>query len=155
MKKSSLALFAFGLLAFSACDPTPRPDYTIRVTPTAQGSIATPPACPSWASDTKNPFDEQPDPQFGCANARNLALMAENPNDIVEGRDMGNARGVTEVGAIRRYDNNQARGLIWPGQDTSETAKSTSYAPSSNMTGDVTGGAGAPASSAGAPAASP
>ena len=161
MKQAALfGVMVFSVLALSACidpyDPTPRPDYTIRVVPTAQGSVAIPPACPSWAFDVKDPYDQQPDPQFGCANARNLAAMVENPNDLVSGRPLADSRGVTEVGAIRRYDNNQSRGLIWTGNEDNQIAATTSAAGSSPLTGDITGGAGAPAAAASsAPASSP
>ena len=151
MKQSRLAFFTFALLALAACEdpyaPTLRPDYTIRVMPTAQGMVAAPPPCPSWATETTDPFDNQPMPQFGCANARNLADMVENPNDLVTGRPMGDARGVTAVGSIRRYDNDQTRGLIWTGTESNQTATTTASTSSSSLTGDVTGGAGASSSS--------
>jgi len=156
MNKQRLALIAFGF-ALTACDPyasTMRPDYVIHVTPTALGSVATPPACPSWATDNSDPFDNQPFPQYGCASARNLAAMVENPDDLVQGRNLANARGVTAVGAIRRYDNNQPRGLLTPAAEVSQTAATTAPTATSSMTGDVTGGTPA-ASSAGASAAGP
>ncbi len=136
-------LCAFGLLALTGCedpyDPTVRPDYTIRVVPTAQGYKAIEPTCVDWAN-APDPYDNQPMPQFGCASQRNLAAMAENPKDLVEGRPMSNTRGVTQVGAIRRYDNNQTRGLITPDSESSQIAVSTAASASSIMTGDVTGG---------------
>lgn len=116
-----------------------RPDYSIRVTSTPQGSVATGPDCPSWSKDNANPFDNQPLPQHGCAHARNLADMIENPDDLVEGRTLGKGRGVTHVGAVRRYDNNQTRGLIWTGKDVNEVAKTTSSTAASSLTGDATG----------------
>jgi len=131
-----------GLLALIGCEelypPTMRPDYTIRVTPTAQGSVAAAPECPSWNDALANPLDNQPLPQYGCASARNLADMVENPNDLVEGRDLGKSRGVTAVGSIRRYDNNQPRGLIMPVSETSQSATTTAPTGASSMSGDVT-----------------
>jgi hypothetical protein len=57
---------------------------------------------------------------------------------------------------MRRYDNNQPRGLIWTGNEDNSVAVTTSSAPSSSLTGDITGGAGASSSgSAGASAAAP
>jgi len=154
MTQPRQAFLAFGLLALmtlAACvdpyQPTMRPDYTIRVVPTAQGDVAVPPGCPSWTNDTKDPFDEQPDPQFGCSSARNLALTVENPDDIVHGRTLDDARGVTAVGAVRRYDNNQPRGLIWTGTEDNQAATTTASTGTSSMTGDVTGSANAAASS--------
>lgn len=155
MKKSRLffTVSLLGLLSLSACDfygGTPRPDYAIRVTKTAQGSVATPPACPSWTTETKDPYDNQPDPQFGCANARNLALMSDNPDDLVEGRALADARGVTSVGAIRRFDNDQTRGLVWTGGETESVATTTAASATSSLSGDITGGAGASSSSSAA-----
>lgn len=149
MTKSRFTFIAFGLLALVACEdpytPTPRPDYTIRVVPTtqqgpSQGSIAVPPTCPSWNTEVVDPYDDQPLPQFGCADARNLALMIDNPNDLVKGRPLGEARGVQAVGTIRRYDNNQPRGLIMPGADGSSAAITTAPTASSTLSGDETGG---------------
>lgn len=156
MKTASSLLLGFGFLALAACEspyaPTPRPDYTIRVMPTAQGNVAIPPTCPDWKTASADPFDNQPMPQFGCANARNLAGMVENPNDLIEGRALANARGVTAVGAIRRYDNNQPRGLITPSAEVSQVAATTAPTAASSLTGDVTAGG---SSSSGAPVSAP
>lgn len=152
------ALMAPFLLAVAACaewfPPTPQPDYAIRVAPTVDGrGEATPPPCPAWSEAVTNPFDNQPYPQYGCAHARNLAAMAERPEDLVEGRKLANQRGVLAVGAVRRYDNNQTRGLVMPSADTNSIAATTASSPSSSMTGDITAG-GAPGAG-GAAAAAP
>ena len=95
MKKTALVL-SFGLIALSGCntfyDPTPTPDYTVHVVPTATGMVAVPPDCPPWSSATVNPYDNQPIPQFGCANARNLSLMVDRPSDLVKGRNLGDSK---------------------------------------------------------------
>ncbi|MDD4616267.1 MAG: CpaD family pilus assembly lipoprotein [Alphaproteobacteria bacterium] len=136
------SFFALGFLALAACDsfaPTPRPDYTIHVVPGAHGSaVAIPPNCPSWNDALANRFDNQPLPQFGCATARNLAVLVENPNDLVEGRNLASQRSVTAIGAIRRYDNNQTRGLLIPVQETSSTGATTAPTGSSALTGEIT-----------------
>jgi hypothetical protein len=152
MTRLSLISLSLGLLALGACAdpyaPTPRPDYTIRVISTPKGDAALPPACPSWSTATTDPYDNQLLPQFGCANARNLALAVDRPSDLVRGRDLGPQRGVTAVGSIRRYDNDQARGLIDPNTSAdSSVAATTSSAPASAMSGDVTGGAPSTSSS--------
>jgi hypothetical protein len=133
------------LLPLAACqvyEPTPKPDYTIGVMPTASGMVAIPPTCPSWSGNVTDPYDNQPVPQFGCATARNLALMADNPQDVATGRSLDDTRGVAMVGAIRRYDNNQTRGLIYTSSSV-DSAVDITTAPvtSSTMTGDVTGSA--------------
>lgn len=136
-------LLLLPLLALSACDlgipPTTNPDYTIRVLKTSSGSVAIPPNCPSAFTSTVNPFDEQPLPQYGCAHARNLAMMVEQPDDLVKGRDLGEARSVLIVGSVRRYDNNQTRGLIWTGTDSNAVAVTSASTTSSLLTGDATG----------------
>jgi hypothetical protein len=158
----TLILLSASVLALSACDtlypPTPKPDNTIKVVQTSKGPVAIPPTCLDWASATTNPYDNQPLPQFGCATARNLAMMVDQPNDLIHGREMSAGRAVTTVGAIRRYDNNQTRGLIDPDSapDTSVAATTSSTA-ASPLTGDITGSTaastGASSSTSAAPAA--
>lgn len=134
-------LLIVSLPILAACEdpypPTPKPDLTIRVEPTPQGLTAVPPECLSWPSATIDPFDNQSLPQHGCASARNLALMAENPNDLVKGREMGSANGVTINGAMVRYNNNQTRALIWTGTDPNDIAKTTASTSTSTLTGEV------------------
>jgi len=153
------SVVTLGLLGLTGCDPyqpTMRPDYTIAVVPSAQSSVAIAPTCPSWATQNADPYDNQPLPQFGCASARNLADMVENPDDLVMGRSLAESRGVTHVGAVRRYDNNQTRGLVWTGTEDNQVANTTAPVAASPMTGDVTGGAGSSSStSAASTAASP
>ena len=149
MKKSTLSGI-FIVLALAACDlypPTPHPDYTIHVVSTPQGDVAVPPTCASYVTAVQDPFDNQPQPQFGCATARNLALSVERPSDLVQGRELGPERGVNAVGSIRRYDNNQTRGLIDP-ESSTDSIVSITTAPVSNspMTGDITGGQGSTSS---------
>jgi hypothetical protein len=161
MTMKRLTLVIFGLLALTACDPydpTYHPDYAIRVTPTPAGGVATAPSCPSWATENTDPFDNQPVPQFGCSDARNLAAQVEKPNDLIQPRSMGDMRGVAVVGAIRRYDNNQTRGLITTGAEVNQVATTSASTSASSLTGDVTGGAssgGSTSPSAGAAAAAP
>src|SRR5271168_2723716 len=102
-------LLMLSLIPLAGCTdpypPTPTPDYTIKVMPTSKGMVAIPPECPSWVTAVTDPYDNQPVPQYGCASARNLALMVDRPTDVVEGRALGDTRGVKMVGAIHRYDN--------------------------------------------------
>jgi hypothetical protein len=147
-----MCLLAGSSLGLTACDvlypPTTTPDYTIRVTPTANGLAAIPPTCPDWTSNTTNPYDNQPLPQLGCANARNMALMVEKPEDLVQGRKLGDTRGTVMVGAMRRYDNNQTRGLVRPSAQPDDVVDiTTSPASASAMTGDATGSSSSTSSS--------
>src|ERR1700689_3348682 len=93
-------LLMAGLLGISACAVSPTPDYTIRVVPASNGQAAQaiPPTCPHWSDNDLNFFDNQPLPQFGCADARNLAMMVDNPEDLLQGRNPGPANGVTTAG---------------------------------------------------------
>ncbi len=134
----SAALLA--ALVTTACvelPPTPKPDYAVRVRTQNGKSTAIPPQCASWNTDITDPFDNQPLPQFGCATARNLALMIERPEDLVEGRPLGTPDSVTSLGAILRYRNNQSRGLIWTGTDPNSVATTTASTPASSLTGEV------------------
>lgn len=152
MKKSSILILGITVFMVAGCEdpyqPTLRPDYTIHVVATPHGDVALPPACPSWATEKTDPYDNQPVPQFGCATARNLAMSVERPSDLVHGRELGPERGVHAVGDIRRYDNDQTRGLIDPNTNAdSAVAATTSSAPASALSGDITGGASATSSS--------
>jgi hypothetical protein len=154
-----------GLALLTACadpyPPTPRPDYTIRVTPSDHGLVAVPPPCPSWTTAVTDPYDNQPVPQFGCANARNLAMMVERPEDLVQGRELGPANGTHAVGSMLRYTNDQTRGLLWTGVDPNSIATTTSSTASSPISGEVSapssssGSSSGSSSSAAAPAAAP
>lgn len=147
MVKISLYALPLGLLVLAGCiqmyPPTPNPDYAIHVASTPKGSVAIPPVCPGWAMATTDPYDNQLTPQFGCATARNLAMAVERPDDLLHGRNLGPERGVHGVGEIRRYDNDQTRGLLDPQTNVdSVAATTTSSTPASGLSGDATGGAG-------------
>jgi hypothetical protein len=149
MMRHSPLMISF-LLGLSACGPiSPAPDYSIKVVPTADGNYAAvPPSCVRPSDTDLNFFDNQPLPQFGCANARNLALMVDRPQDLLQGRDSGPANGVTTAGSILRYNSNQTRGLVYlattPDNSADATTASTS---SSGLSGETP--AAAPSSSTG------
>ena len=127
---------------------TPNPDYTIRVMPGVDGMVALPPDCPPYATSMADPYDNQPIPQFGCASARNLALSVEQPEDLLRGRELGPANGVTAVGSMLRYTNNQTRGLIDSNTSTDlSPAVTTASTATSSITGEVTSPGGSASSS--------
>jgi len=132
---SYFAIVPFLLAGLNGCSATPTPDYTIRVTPATSGqaAVAILPSCPRWSDNDLDFFDNQPQPQFGCADARNLAVMVERPEDLLQGRPSELANGVTSAGSILRYNGNQTRGLIGLSQqpDTVIDATSASTAASS------------------------
>ena len=153
MNKTSFVALFIGVIGVAGCadpyPPTLRPDYTIHVVSTPKGDVAIPPACPSWTVSQPDPFDNQLFPQYGCATARNLALEVERPDDLVQGRQLGPERGVNAVGSIRRYDNNQTRGLIDPDTNPDSSASiTTSSTAASALSGDVTGSASSSAAAA-------
>lgn len=123
--RAQLMSLSLGLLLLTGCEPTLRPDYRIAVMPTPEGMVAIPPECPSWTTEATNPFDGQPVPQFGCAHARNLAIMVEHPEDLIQGRDLGSADANAAANAVGAYRNGQTRGLIDPGKSASQPAVTT------------------------------
>jgi hypothetical protein len=140
MTRTAAYLLAFAAtISLGACETMPKPDYTIRVVPSADGKtmVAMPPDCPSWSDNPATTLDNQTLPQYGCANARNLATMVDQPSDLIKGRPLDPARGVISGGTIVRYDNNQTRGLIYPSQ-TPDTAVDTTSNPTatSGLTGE-------------------
>jgi len=141
-------LLASGLLVLCGCEwttPTePNPDLAIQVAPSPDGMgyVAIPPDCPAWSDNPAVTFDNQPLPQFGCANTRNLAIMVDRPEDMLQGRDPGTTSGVTAAGATARYNNNQTRGLIDPSSNSSQTSVTTAPTPSSALTGDAPSSSG-------------
>jgi len=145
-------LLSYMLVGLMACTPTATPNYTIGVQSTPQGMVAIAPECLNWTANIENPYDNQPIPQFGCASARNLAFMVERPDDLIQGREIGTSSGVMAVGAMRRYENNQTRGILDP-----STAPDSSLAVTSAPTASSSLSGGMPSGSAGgsaAPAAS-
>lgn len=135
-------LLLAGLLGLAACgdmSPTMNPDYAIRVVPQPDGSYAAvPPECPDYTDNIMNRFDNQPPPQFGCAYARNLAIMVDRPSDLIQGRDSGFGSGLLAAGSIVRYNNNQTRGLVDPATDSNTVATTTAPSSASSMTGETT-----------------
>jgi len=150
MMRFSALIVALGCLSLGGCGITPAPDYAIKVMPTPDGSgyVAIPPECPRWSDNDLNFFDNQPLPQFGCATTRNLALMVDRPEDLLQGRNLGPANGVTTAGSIVRYNNNQTRGLLYPGASSDDSIEATT-APTaaSSMSGETP--AAAPSSATG------
>lgn len=118
---------------------TTRPNYAIHVIDVNGRPQAVPPDCPSWQTDVTNPYDNQPLPQFGCATARNLALMVDHPQDLITSRTLGPANGTVMAGSVYRYTNNQTRGLIWTGADPNAIATTTAPNAASTITGEASG----------------
>jgi pilus assembly protein CpaD len=72
------------------------------------------PDCPDWETVKPNPYTNVAASNHGCATAQNLSVMIENPADLVEGRDSGNARGDANADAMKRLRNRTTPDLISP-----------------------------------------
>ncbi len=68
--------------------------------------VATPPNCPDWRKPANQNFQNSPSSNFGCANAANLALMVEDPADLLRGRPLGPGDAAGLVHGIQRYRSN-------------------------------------------------
>jgi hypothetical protein len=121
---------------------TPAPDNTIKLVRSPDGSlVALPPDCPDWRTAAIGPAENTPWPQYGCANARNLAAQIARPEDLIQGRDSGPANGETTASSVDRYIHGNTKPLIDP-----NAAAPTAVATPSGGTGS---GGGAPAASGG------
>lgn len=111
------------------------PDYRIRLTEDPDGRLqAVPPECPSWRTESNSFLQNEPWPQYGCANARTLAAMIERPEDLLEGRELGPASGTVTAQSIRRYNEGKTTALIDP------NAKAPVQMPQQAMTNEKGGG---------------
>ena len=116
----------------AAWENAPAPDYRIGLAPAADGGlIAVPPACPEWRTHNLGSFQNDPWPQYGCASARNLAVMVERPADLAEGRPTGYANAETTTGAMERYITGKTKPLM----DPSAAAPSNAASSGSGATG--------------------
>jgi type IV pilus biogenesis protein CpaD/CtpE len=118
MQKHLLSLLAASFL-LTACFPLPytgKPNYQIRVEedPVTKTLKAVPPTCPSWDYNMPGFMDQEPYAQQGCANARNLATMIDEPRDLLEGRRTGGADGDITALGLERYRTGKTKGLIDP-----------------------------------------
>ncbi|NTU76691.1 MAG: hypothetical protein HGA90_02595 [Alphaproteobacteria bacterium] len=138
--RSSYRLLALLLASasLSACNDflttAPTPDYRIQVMPSpyGKGMIAVPPECPDWRTTYSGSFENQPWPQYGCAQARNLAAQVDNPEDLLQGRDPGPASGEAAATSMARYISGKTEPLSDPnaptsGQSTSGTTPGLGY----------------------------
>jgi len=81
----------------------------------------TAPECPAWDDLLENYVSNGPTMPLGCANARNLNLMVEDPRDLLVGRATGPTDGNREVKAIERYMEDKVKPL--PSTDTTSTCE--------------------------------
>ena len=116
-------LALLGVMGLAGCSAGPTADYSpgygYVATNAGQGSakgatgpVLVPDACLGHPADVQRPAwgtVEAAMPDLGahlppgCANAYNLQRMTERQGDLVEGRRMGPAAGVTTARAARKY----------------------------------------------------
>lgn len=111
------AYIAAVILALSACAPiyTEAPDNRIKVSTSPSGEVmAIPPDCLSWSEYESSPVDNQSWPQMGCSSARNLAVMVEEPKDLVQGSEAGTVDGVVAAKSIEAYRSGKTKALRAP-----------------------------------------
>ena len=104
----------------------PRANIAFGSTPT-QGGVSlvmsrytvTAPECPAWDDLLENYVNNGPTMPLGCANARNLNLMVEDPRDLLVGRTTGPTDAGHEVKAIERYMEDKVKPL--PPNNTTST----------------------------------
>jgi hypothetical protein len=133
------------VMALAGCSefypPEYSPHYSYIPSETSRKPVLAPDACL-----TPDPSDTALGPHLppGCANAYNLQQMAERERDLVEGRRLGKAPGVTSARAAKRYLNGESQPLggavstpnATPGSSTTTSepgapAQSTPVVPSS------------------------
>jgi len=115
----TLALLLTGCITTDSDPVLKHPDHRIVVAPAAPGSKtlkAYAPECPVWTDHRPDPYDNMPQPQIGCANQRNLALMIDQPADLVAGRKLGPADAARSSSATQRYRDNKVTGLYDPNE---------------------------------------
>lgn len=118
--KSNLArlgvtlVFAGLLGGCLATTPSPRPDTRIKLVtaPDGKSTMALPPACGDWSDDMGDPWQNESWRNFGCTQARNLALQVERPDDLIAPHELGEADGVTSASAVDRYRVGKTKPLI-------------------------------------------
>lgn len=76
------------------------------------------PNCPDWSSEDGSPFTNSVSSNFGCATARNLSLMIEDPNDLVRGRSSNVGTGNSAGDAVNRLRARQTVPLQAGGEDS-------------------------------------
>ena len=74
---------------------------TVRVTLVRH--IVTLPNCGDWSKESHTDHSNTPGPNFGCATAANLGMMAADPGSLVRGDDIGPGDGEALVKGIQNY----------------------------------------------------
>jgi type IV pilus biogenesis protein CpaD/CtpE len=96
--KTFALLAAFAIAALSAC-------ASEEERPVAASANA----CPAWFDYPQDRHSNLDSPYLGCANMLNLRHMAEDPNDLKHGRDLGPADGARQAAAVKNYEEDKVK----------------------------------------------
>ncbi|WP_448190628.1 CpaD family pilus assembly lipoprotein [Azospirillum sp. sgz301742] len=114
-------------LALAGCsaNPTVPAEWPVSVVPAAgqpERLVAVPPECgpaPATVSKLWGTAWHNPDIGLGCSQARNLAVQAEEPRDLLAGRVLGAPDAEREAKAIERYHKGEEKDLMRSGTHSS------------------------------------
>ena len=65
-------------------------------------TLVVPPECERWIEGVEEDDDNQPSPNYGCANLSNLARMVADPNDLIAGTEAGAYNSIQETLVVDR-----------------------------------------------------
>jgi len=68
------------------------------------------PGCPDWSGE-RFTYNNVPTGNWGCSTASNLGLMVAEPEDLMHGRDPGNADGTAGARSVDLYRRGQTKAL--------------------------------------------
>lgn len=81
------------------------------VTVDVRGLQVVTPSCPDWSRDLAGDPANRAMSNLGCATARNLGLMLDDPGDLEQGSALGSADGAREAEAVVRYRTDKVKPL--------------------------------------------
>ncbi|HVY12288.1 MAG TPA: CpaD family pilus assembly lipoprotein [Alphaproteobacteria bacterium] len=125
MKKLFTSAALLGVLLLSGCGTADqaRPDYRIGVLHDNETgrAVALAKPCPTWHQHIGEGLENHFEPQFGCADAYNLAHEIERPTDLISGRRPADAEAAPGVLGIERYREDKTKQLINPKENSATT----------------------------------
>ncbi|HYG89080.1 MAG TPA: CpaD family pilus assembly lipoprotein [Azospirillum sp.] len=123
--RALLALPVAIALAGCYASPTEIPEWPVTVVPAAgqpNRVVAVPPECgpaPTTVKKLSGTSWHNPYLGLGCSQARNFAVQAEEPRDLLGGRPLGPADAEREGLAIQRYRKGEEKDLMREGTRSS------------------------------------
>jgi len=111
-KQAGVVMHDFGVLPSNLVLSPPAAGAAGTLVVTASRMVASAPNCPSMARRSVTTFSfERPIFALGCANLSNLAEMIDDPRDLTDPAPFGGPSGVSEVDAVRRFNENKTTPL--------------------------------------------